>query len=175
MKCILTLLFAYSIMPGIAQTPLIAHKSHAGVSASFFIDPLSNFGARLEFPYHIETTESNIISVKPIEIFIPLNDSVILRRSSAITSGQNVINTDTLTNKNRYSIFEFQHKYKDSIRQSRLEKWSYQYASQLLDQPAVPAKKKKKSYLLFLFGITGGGMLLMRLFRGSKITNPSIA
>jgi hypothetical protein len=29
-------------------------------------------------------------------------------------------------------------------------------------------KKKKKSYLLFLFGITGGGMLLMQLFRSSK-------
>lgn len=174
MKFFNILAFAVAISTANAQTPLIFHKSHAGTSISYFIDPSSNYGAIKINPY-LEIQEENS-NPKITEIFIPLNDSVILKRTA---SGRNIdameIKTDTLANKNRYSVLEFQHKYKDSIRQSNLKKWSFQYATQSLNDPATPTKKKKKSYLLFLFGITGGGMLILKVFGKSRISKTSIA
>jgi hypothetical protein len=176
MKFILTLLFAYSLTPGMAQTPLIAHKSHAGTSISYFMDPSSNFGA-----IKIDLQPEPLIN----QTFHPINDSVIVRE--VLDYEGQIIQRDTLSNKEKYSPLIFQARYKDSIRKKELEenhKRELDQEEQLrkqqlesqeqLNEP-VPTKKKKKSYLLFLFGITGGGMLLMRLFRGSKITKPSIA
>lgn len=174
MKFFNILAFVITAFTTNAQTPLIYHKSHAGAPVSYFMDPSSNYGA-IKMNPSLETWEENSIP-KITEVFIPLNDSVILKRTSSGRSINAVeIKTDTLANKNRYSVFEFQHKYNDSIRQNNLKKWSFQYATQSLNTPATPAKKKKKSYLLFLFGITGGGMLILKVFSQSKTINPSIA
>ncbi|MGV3611591.1 MAG: hypothetical protein ACO1N0_11615 [Fluviicola sp.] len=176
MKCFTILAFVFLFSLTNAQTPLIAHKSHAGVSISYLIDPSSNFGViRLSPKQDFETWEKNSLPQKT-EVFIPLNDSVILKRTtSGISIGLPEIKTDTLSNKKRYSVFEFQHKYQDSVRKEKLVKWSFQYAAHSLNQPSAPIKKKKKSYLLFLFGITGGGLLFMQLFRSSKSIQPAIS
>ena len=44
MKYIITFFFSLPVLLAGAQTPLIAHKSHSGTAADFFIDPNSNFG-----------------------------------------------------------------------------------------------------------------------------------
>lgn len=182
MKLIIILAFASSISFGNAQTPLIAHKSHAGSSASYLIASSSNFGAiRIDFDKQLEPS-------KPyrVENFKPLNDSVMIME--IIGQDQNIIEIDTLSNKKRLSTNIFHYLYLDSIRKKEVEenykreieqeeqlKKQQLESQQQINQETVPAKKKKKSYLLFLFGITGGGMLLMRLFTRSKTTKPFIA
>lgn len=178
MKLILTLAFAYFFTSGIAQTPLIAHKSHSGSSVDFFIDPSGNFG-------NIEMPENFQLQI-PITYknFKPLNDSVMILEVT--DEYEKVIKVDILPNQNRYSPFVFEFRYKDSIRKKELEDLNLkieqveqelkpeQIQSQQEVNP-IPPKKKKKSYLLFLFGITGGGMLLIKLFGKSKVSHPSIA
>ena len=182
MKLILTLLFTYFFLIGNAQTPLIAHKSHTGSSNSYTITSNSNFGAiRIDFDQPGQ-------QLKPYqsEDFKPLNDSVMILKISDMN--QNVIKIDTLPNKEKISSMVFEFRYKDSIRKKEIEenyKQELEYEEELkqqqlesqkqLNQETAPVKKKKKSYLLFLFGITGGGMLLMRLFRKSETIKPSIA
>lgn len=182
MKPIITLAFAFSLLLGNAQTPLISHKSHAGSSASYLITSSSNFGLRrTDFDKQIEQTN-------PVrsEHFKALNDSVIILETTDLN--QNVIKTDTLKNQNHYAPIIFELKYKDSIRKKEIEenyKREMEQEEQLnkqqlesqqqINRETTPVKKKKKSYLLFLFGITGGGMLLMKLFGRPKTTKPAIA
>jgi hypothetical protein len=166
---------------GNAQTPLIAHKSHTGTSNSYLIAANSNFGQIKVIP---ETLDQNTIQSKPVELFIPLNDSTILKRTTsprnATYNNPSNTKTDTLPNKNHYTVFEFRQKYEDSINQLRLEKNKFQYETQdskpteSINPETTPVKKKKKSYLLFLFGITGGGMLLTKLFGKYNVSHPSI-
>lgn len=180
MKFILTLSFAYFLSIGNAQTPLIAHKSHSGLSVDFFIDPSSNFGNPPLDRYPIV---KSIIQEK----FKPLNDSVMIVERTDFD--QNVLKIDTLPNKKRYSPIQFKIIYTDSVtRQERQklheeelkreqeiiqqEKEQQHFELQQEHLNETPKKKEKKSYLLFLFGITGGGMLMMKLFDRSK---PSIA
>lgn len=182
MKLIIALTFASFIYLGNAQTPLIAHKSHAGSSTSYLIVSSSNFGLRrTDFDKQFEQS-------KPVrsEHFKLLNDSVIILETTDLN--QNIIKTDTLKNQNRYAPIIFELKYKDSIQKKEIEenyKREMEYEEELkqqqlesqkqLNQETTPAKKKKKSYILFLFGITGGGMLLMKLLGRSKTVKPSIA
>lgn len=188
MKLIITLALTSSISFGNAQTPLISHKSHAGTSGSYLIVSSSNFGVRrtdinkpIERPDPIMFEETK---TRKVDNFKPLNDSIMILE---VTDwNQNIIEIDTLPNKKRLSTNMFHYLYLDSIKkakqlegyriekQEQLEKHQLE-SEQQLNQEATPAKKKKKSYLLYLFGITGGGMLLTKLFGRSKNTNPSIA
>ncbi len=174
MKHFFTLVCALSGFASIAQTPLISHKSHSGSAATFLIAANSNFGQiriDVESPFKQPVNYQN---------FKPLNDTVILHEISDLN--QTVIKVDTLPNKNRYSSLIFQMKYQDSIKKANTQEETLQPEQK---EPQVqpvqtelnqtPAKKKKKSYLLFLFGITGGGMLLMKLFGRAQNTNRSIA
>lgn len=187
MKFINTLLFAGFISLVNAQTPLIAHKSHAGTSASYFIDPSSNFGRREDPPPYFEQPKI-LINQK----FTSINDSTILLE--LVDPEEKVLRTDTLPNKKKYSTVLFQYYYDDSIgkaermriyeeemkREQELIKQKEDQKKQLeLQQQQLngqaPKKKEKKSYLLFLFGITGGGMLLLKVFSRSKVSKTSIA
>ncbi|WP_343632509.1 hypothetical protein [Fluviicola sp.] len=178
MNQIITIIFAGFTILATAQTHLIAHKSHSGSSAGFFIDPNSNFGERIDF--NIDTA-----SFYKTKNFIPLNDTLMILRKTDYR--KNTIQTDTLLNNQKLSPLAFELRYMDSIRKKELEA---EYKRQLEEQEQVqkqqlesrqklnettPTKKKKKSYLLFLFGITGGGMLLLRLFRKSTDPKTSIA
>ena len=175
MKHFFTLVCALSGFTSIAQTPLISHKSHSGNASSFLITANSNFG---QIRIDLESQLKN----QPIiyQNFKPLNDSVILYEISDLN--QQIIQVDTLPNKNRYSSMIFQMKYQYSIRKTTIHEETIQPEQKETQvQPIqtelnqAPVKKKKKSYLLFLFGITGGGMLLMKLFGKSQKTNQSIA
>lgn len=175
MKLILTLAFASSIFIGNSQTPLIAHKSHSGTLSSYTLATSSNFGA-IEMKFDPQSQPPQLYKS---ENFKALNDSVIVFQ---VLDNQKVIRVDTLSNQNRYSTVLFEYQYKDSIRKKEqeeiyklesqqrelLEKQQLESQKQIKEE-STPVKKKKKSYLLFLFGITGGGMLLMRLFSRSKI------
>lgn len=175
MKYLFTLVCTLSGFASIAQTPLISHKSHSGNASSFLIAANSNFG-------QIRIDLNSQLEQKPLlyQNFKPLNDSVILHEISDLN--QKIIQVDTLPNKNRYSSMIFQMKYQDSIQKTTVPEESIQPKQEETQiQPVqtelnqTPVKKKKKSYLLFLFGITGGGMLLMKLFGRSHTTNRSIA
>lgn len=175
MKHFFTLVCALSGFASIAQTPLISHKSHSGNASSFLIAANSNFGQiRIDLESHLKDHPFTYQNFKP------LNDSVILHEISDLN--QQVIKVDTLPNKNRYSSMIFQMKYQDSIKKTTIQEETVQPEQKETQvQPVqtelnqTPVKKKKKSYLLFLFGITGGGMLLMKLFGRSQNTNQSIA
>lgn len=80
-----------------AQTPLIAHKSHAGTSISYFMDPSSNFGA-----IKIDLQPEPLIN----QTFHPINDSVIVRE--VLDYEGQIIQRDTLSNKEKYSPLIFQ-------------------------------------------------------------------
>lgn len=174
MKHFFTLVCALSGFASIAQTPFISHKSHSGSAATFLIAANSNFGQiRID-------VESQFKQPITYQNFKPLNDTVILHEISDLN--QTVIKVDTLPNKNRYSSLIFQMKYQDSIQKTSTQKEIIQpEQKETQAQPVqtelnqTPPKKKKKSYLLFLFGITGGGMLLMKLFGRAQNTNRSIA
>jgi hypothetical protein len=182
MKPIILFAFILFLSAGNAQTPLISHKSHAGSSTSYFMASSSNFGA-IKIDLH-QPPES----LKPYrsEKFKPLNDSVIILEVTDLD--QNIIEIDTLLNKKKISPVVFELRYKDSIRKKELEenykremeqeeqlKKQQLESQQQINQETTPAKKKKRSYLLFLFGITGGGMLLMKLFARSKTVKPAIS
>lgn len=186
MKPIFTCICAAFVLSAHAQTPLIAHKSHSGSSASFLIAANSNFGQiRIDFDQQLKgpVTQQN---------FKPLNDSVMIHEITDLN--QQVVKTTFLPNKNRYSPVVFRMKYEDSISKAEQQRNNPQIPpkqpeqlqneqpaqqqnqpQQPIDQQPIPAKKKKKSYLLFLFGITGGGMLLTKLFSRKNISQPSIA
>ncbi|WP_341904483.1 hypothetical protein [Fluviicola taffensis] len=181
MKFILTLAFAYFFSTGNAQTPLIAHKSHAGTSNSYLIASSSNFGA-IEMKFDPQSQPPQLYKS---EKFKPLNDSVMIVEVTDFE--QKVIQIDTIPNQHRYSLVQFQYKYQDSIQKSEQQYREKEYQLKMEQeeelkkqqnqpvQESAPIKKKKKSYLLFLFGITGGGMLLMKLFSKSKPIQQSIA
>lgn len=188
MKLILTIACVWFFSIGNTQTPLIAHKSHAGTSLTFCIDPSSNFGERRDPERFF-----NPISIYRGENFKPLNDSMIILEVRDFD--QKLIKIDTLPNKERFSPILFQLKYQDSIekeemlkiyqeqlkreqeqlKQEEEQKKQLELQQQQINEPATSKKKEKKSYLLFLFGITGGGMLLMKLFSRSKNTQQPIA
>lgn len=185
MKGINILVFAGFTLAATSQTPLIAHKSHSGSSISYFIEPLSNFG---DNP-HLRKSWQEPVQFSN-ETFVPLNDSMMVVEVKDFN--QKIIRTDTLPNKKRYSPVMFQTLYNDSIiREARMKlyedeikqqqeqikqeeerKKQLEIQQQQINEPGTSKKKEKKSYLLFLFGITGGGMLLLRMFGKS---NPSIA
>lgn len=180
MHRILTAIFAGSALLAIAQTPLIAHKSHAGSSISYFVDPMSNFGAiKIDFD-HPEPE----LNPYPVKHFRSVNDSTIILE--LMDFNQKIIETDTLSNKQRYSEMVFRARYLDSIqKEEQLKRYREELKQEEKQQKQLelkqeqlnetPKKKEKKSYLLFLFGIAGGGMLLLRLFGQSKVSKPSIS
>jgi hypothetical protein len=156
-----------------AQTAIIAHKSHSGSSSDFFIDPNTNFGE----------PGPQLIQV------VRLNDSTYVNVYSEFSG---FIYHDTVRNKidynlnidslkqpgyyNRIEYINFKNSPKDIKPKTpgyRIQEMKSQEIipdEAPIDQPAP--KKKKKSFLLFLFGITGGGLLLFRFV--SRVFAPRV-
>ncbi|TSJ48080.1 hypothetical protein [Fluviicola chungangensis] len=174
---VLTAIFAGSALLTTAQTPLIFHKSHAGTAINYVVNPMSNFGAiKTDFDRPAPELKSY-----PAKHFRSMNDSAIILEVTDFN--QKIIETDTLSNKQRYSETVFRARYLDSIqkeeqmqhyqeelKQAEESQMQLELKQKQLDTPKK--KKEKKSYLLFLFGITGGGMLILKVFGQSK---PSIS
>jgi hypothetical protein len=150
-----------------AQTAIIAHKSHSGTSADFFIDPSTNFG---------------IPSPQLVQV-IRLNDSTSIE---VYDNYHGYYEYDTVYNNLFYSNYNLDldsiakspYHYKveylnfkkspKSLKQkppgNRIQQIEKIQADQLQAVPQQEAspKKKKRSALLFIFLITGGGLLLFR-------------
>jgi hypothetical protein len=150
-----------------AQTAILAHKSHSGSAVDFFTDPSTNFG----------------IPSRKLQQVVYLNDSTVIHVYSRYGTD---FDYDTIRKHTNYSLNI------DSVKQQsphlqRVEYVNFKHsspASKIKQSPSgrrtveeiqpyqqveptqkAPAKKKK-SYLLFLFGITGGGLILFRAVDG---------
>lgn len=182
MKTIFILCICLTASISQAQTAIIAHKSHSGTATDFSAEAFGNFGIpsrkMVQIVYVNDSTTLNIYTrfgdeFEADTIHAPISynldiDSI----KTAVPYLRNV------------EYVNFKHSpqsAKSKIHEKGSElKNSEQIEANPIKQPnplttPVPSKKKKKSYLLFLFGITGGGMLLMKLFGRSKVTKPSIA
>jgi hypothetical protein len=182
LRQILVFVFGGFVLSTSAQTAIIAHKSHSGTASDFSAEVFGNFG----------------IPSRKIQQVIYLNDSTTL---NVYTRFGDDFETDTIHAPISYKLnidsIKKVHPYLQNVEYVNF-KYSPKSAKskiplkipELKDNESIeakptqqqnpltaptPSKKKKKSYLLFLFGITGGGMLLMKLFRPSKKNNPSIA
>jgi len=182
MKLLLTLVFGSCILLGNTQTAIIAHKSHSGTALDFFIDPSGNFGDPQPIPQLLQIIRLNDSTY--VNVYLDTYSSYIYHDTihSAVAVNYR-LNIDSLKKGDYYhSEVEFIN-FKDSPKDLKPKAPGHQIReveSEKIIQNETPIngpapKKKKKSYLLFLFGVTGGGMLLMRMFSKSRITKPSIA
>ena len=179
MKTFLLTLICLTTLVSWAQTAIIAHKSHSGTAADFFIDPSGNFGDPQPIPQLLQVIRLNDSTY--VNVYLDSYSAYIYHDTihSAVIVNYH-LNIDSLKKGDYYSkeveFINFKHSPKDlkpktpgyQIREAKSEKIIQNET--LIEQPTP--KKKKKSYLLFLFGITGGGMLLMRLF--SRILTPQV-
>lgn len=176
MKTSFVICFCLSASLSHAQTAIIAHKSHSGAASGFSIDAFGNFG---------------IPSRRMVQV-VYLNDSTTL---NIYTRYGNEFEADTVHSPIRYDLnidsvkknqprlqnveyVNFKHSPK-SVKQKQpgfdTEKRNELAPQQLFEpQPEAAPKKKKRSYLLFLFGITGGGLIitgmLNRVFKPRAIS-----
>ncbi|MNY31410.1 hypothetical protein D3C86_1655730 [compost metagenome] len=83
------------------------------------------------------------------------------------------LNIDSIkeTQNNRVEYVNFKHSPKSAKAKNPGNSMQFE-ETPIEQQPEAPAKKKKKSYLLFLFGITGGGLLMFRFF--SRMFTPQV-
>lgn len=144
-----------------AQTAIIAHKSHSGTAAEFFTDPSTNFGE----------PGPQLIQI------VRLNDSTCIHVYSEWYSG--FVYHDTVRDRTKYNLnidslketgqnnqveyVNFKHSPKSAKAKKPGDQQIQIEEAPIKQQQEAPHKKKKKSYLLFLFGITGGGLLIFRL------------
>lgn len=150
-----TLIFSLS---GFAQTPLIAHKSHAGTRMTFFIDPNSNFGKimhepRLEQPVFPEYNES----------FQPVNDTTVVK----LTTDDNnmLLRVDTISKKKYETIEEVKQKhstYPNRIQnRSRYMEGGTRKSEIIVSTP--PRNTNTPSFLLIFALVSAVGMFLYRI------------
>ena len=181
MNKILAFIFSGFIIASNSQTPIIAHKSHSGTAVDFFIDPSSNFGdPGPQLLQVVRLNDSAYIEVYYAFSGIIYHDTI--RKSQLQYYNKDI---DSVYQQEYYKHVEYLNlkKGKDADRVKPpsllLPKMieNPQPEPQKLDNnapvPETTHKKKKRSYILFLFVITGGGMLLMQLFRIFK-SQPSI-
>jgi hypothetical protein len=185
MKTVLIIFLACIGLISRAQTAIIAHKSHSGTAVNFFTDPNTNFGdpgpqliqlVRLNDSTYIEvfSSFSGMIyhdTVRKNSQFGNYNKDVDSIYQQGYYSHIEYINLKTSRDTGRIKTpnLRIQHMIEES--ETSPQKPDFTPAA---EEKSIP-KKKKKSYLLFLFGITGGGMLLMKLFSKSEKIQQSIA
>ena len=185
MKGILTLVFASACYLVHAQTAIIYHKSHSGVAASFFTDPNTNFGEPgPQLIQIVRLNDSTYIQVYSEFSGMIYQDTVHKNRSFSSYNPQ----VDSIYQQAYYKDYIEYINLKNGADPKRVKEPSLQLQKMIEAPQTTPekqeiqpvskdkaSKKKKKSYLLFLFGITGGGMFLIRLFRRSASLQSSIA
>lgn len=140
----------------IGQTPIISHKSHSGTSASFFIDPNSNFGQIREDWNHQPVTP---FKVREIEVKSLPEQTIFI---------------DTFKVNDSLQLINYRNKNQQIMRQDTLK----EVVPVVTPQNPTPGRKQKSSvppfsekryerkhsFWLFLFGITFGGLAIIRLF-----------
>lgn len=183
MNKILVFIFGGLVLSASAQTAIIAHKSHSGGAIDFFVDPSTNFGEPgPQLIQIVRVDDSTYIEVYHSFSGMTYHDTV--RKNSPFRNYNKDV--DSIYQLDYYKHIEYIN-LKTTSDAERVKAPSFQPQRMIENSKSTPEKinrepiqettpkKKKKSYLLFLFGITGGGMLLMRLFSRSKVAKPSIA
>lgn len=166
MKTILVFSVCFIASLSQAQTAIIAHKSHSGTAADFFIDPSTNFG----------DPGPSLIQI------VRLNDSTYVHVMSEF-SGYIYHDTmrynrkegkllDSIYEREKYiELINFRNS-PDSLKVKPPTKPNYNELQVKPQQEVVPRKKKKRSAILFIFLVTGGGLLAFRFF--SRIFTPQV-
>lgn len=166
MKTILVFSICFITSLSQAQTAIIAHKSHSGSAVDFFMDPNTNFGEPgPQLIQVVRINDSTYVHVMSEFSGFIYHDTIRYNSSKA-----KLLDSLYEHKKNYVELINFKNS-PDSLKVKPPTQDQYNEMKIKPQQEATP-KKKKKSYLLFLFGITGGGMLLMRLF--SRILRPQI-
>jgi len=161
-----------------AQTAIIAHKSHSGSTADFFIDPSTNFGiASPQLVQVIRINDSTSIEVYDTYRGYYEYDTVYKNPTYANYN----LDLDSIAQSPYHRKVEYLN-FKKSSKSLKpkpprnqihqIEKIQPDKLQEVPQQEATP-RKKKRSALLFIFLITGGGLILFR-FIGHLFT-PQIA
>lgn len=146
MKTLTLYVVALFATSSLAQTPIIAHKSHAGSASNFFIEPSSNFGAIME-PHELRIRQKEVeLKQNPVYIdTLQVNDSV--RYINYRNNNQEIIQREV-----------------QSVPMVAKKQTSQPVKSAVESKQIQRKSKPKRSYLLFLFSITFGGLFATRLF-----------
>lgn len=163
-----------------AQTAIIAHKSHSGTAIDFFTDPNTNFGEPgPQLIQIVRLNDSTYIEVYNSYSGMIYHDTI--RKNRKISTYHEDV--DSIYQQEYYNHIEYIN-LKNTADTGQVKAPSLQLKQILKNtefNPQEPEykpvqepnpKKKKKSYLLFLFGITGGGLLLLRLL--NRLLSPQV-
>jgi len=165
MKTLLSLLVLFTTSV-FGQTTIIAHKSHSGTAATFFAEPSSNFG---EPP-------SRVVSIEK------LNDTTVIQHwdqwhwrdqdtlyNHPILSDPN-ISVDSMKKIYNYGV-EFKNFEKKPVSVISSDSLPTQVKKQVNEVPVEKKaeKKKRKSGLLWLWGIGGGTFVILVVSRRKRI------
>ncbi len=165
-----------------AQTAIIAHKSHSGTAINFFTDPNTNFGEPgPQLIQIVRLNDSTYIEVYHSFSGMTYHDTI--RKHRKISTYREDV--DSIYQQEYYNHVEYIN-LKNTADTGRVKAPSLQLQQMMIkntesgpqesDYKPVQEpnpKKKKKSYLLFLFGITGGGLLMLRLL--NRLFSPQVA
>lgn len=178
MKIQILLLICSLVSLSHAQTAIIAHKSHSGVASDFFIDPNTNFG--IPSPRLVQVIRLNdSTSIEVYDNYHGYYQYDTVYKNSAYANYDLDIDSITKSAYHRnveYLNFKKSPKHIKPIPPGRKNPQMNEIQSdQLQIEPAsepIP-KKKKRSALLFIFLVTGGGLLLFRFI--SRLFTPRVA
>ena len=165
-----------------AQTAIIAHKSHSGTAINFFTDPNTNFGEPgPQLIQIVRLNDSTYIEVYHSFSGMTYHDTI--RKHRKISTYREDV--DSIYQQEYYNHVEYIN-LKNTADTGLVKAPSLQLQQMMIkntesgpqesDYKPVQEpnpKKKKKSYLLFLFGITGGGLLMLRLL--NRLFSPQVA
>ncbi len=166
MKTIFILCICLTASISQAQTAIIAHKSHSGAAESFFTDPSTNFGdPGPQLIQIVRLNDSTYVHVMAEFSGFIYHDTMRYKKQEA-----KILDSLYERDKDHIELINFKHS-PDSLKIKPPTQDRY-HEMKIKPQQEVAPRKKKKSYLLFLFGITGGGMLLMRFF--GRILRPQV-
>lgn len=181
MKIPLMILFSLIGLVSQAQTAIVAHKSHSGSAADFFHDPNTNFGEPgPQLIQIVRLNDSTYIEVYNSFSGMTYHDTI--RKNRKISTYHEDI--DSIYQQEYFKHIEYIN-LKNAADTGRVKAPSLQLQQMIKNTELSPQesdykpvqepnpKKKKRSYLLFLFGITGGGLLMFRIL--NRVFSPQIA
>lgn len=178
MKIQILLLICSLVSLSHAQTAIIAHKSHSGTAADFFIDPNTNFG--IPSPRLVQVIRLNdSTSIEVYDNYHGYYQYDTVYRNLAYANYDLDIDSITKSAYHRnveYLNFKKSPKHLKPIPPGKKNPQINEIQSDPLlmePQPETTPKKKKRSALLFIFLVTGGGLLLFRFI--SSLFTPRVA
>ena len=149
-----------------AQTPIIAHKSHAGSKTSFLLSTSSNFGKiapRNEPRFQLKPIEEPRVVFN--ESFQPVNDTTVVKLTT--TDNNQLIRIDTISKKKTETIEEVKKMHSTLPKES----WNKSQAEGDKKKNEVimftpPGNGNPPSFPLVMLVVSIAGLIVYRLFFG---------